>query len=392
VLRILETTRSGTGTLTWVVALVLFTDYLIYGAVMPLMAYAPGSSTGEAHLGLLATAYAAGVLGATPLFGWLGQRNGCRQLMILGVLLSALATILFMVAPNFAVVMIARFGQGVAAAAVWIAGLALIAEYFSGRRVEMMGYALMGSTGGAILGPLLGGWMYELGGYGLPFAVLMVLVGVETVLCVWLLPRGRPAPGSAGNLQDLLLHRAIAVPALAVVLAAAGWGILEPLLPAHLAKIGDASAGLMGTIFAAATIVYGASAPFVSWLTARISARWTIVIGMAGMAVSLPLVSFANSFWPVLIVLCVIGVFFGLLLNPTSAELGDAVERRGMTCYPLVYSIYNIAYAVGMIGTSSVAAAIAAHIGLLFTLLLVSAGMACCLPFIVKGTGGGQEA
>jgi hypothetical protein len=52
------------------------------------------------------------------------------------------------------------------------------------------------------------------------------------------------SPG-AGDVQKspglltILLDRSVAVPALAVALAAAGWGILEPLLPVHLAQLGD---------------------------------------------------------------------------------------------------------------------------------------------------------
>lgn len=256
-------------TLILVVGFALFMDYLIYGAVLPLMAYAPGSAVGEEHLGLLATAYAVGALGATPLFGWLGERRGCRGPMIQGVLLSALATLLFAIAPDFTVLMVARFAQGVAGAAIWIAGLAMVAEHYSGRRVEMMGYALVGSTVGAILGPLLGGWLYEAGGYLVPFVALLALIALEATLCIAVLPGGGGG-GSSKGLLRILLHRSVAVPALAVAIAAAGWGILEPLLPAQLARLGETRAADIGVLFATAAIVYAGAAPFVSWLCERI--------------------------------------------------------------------------------------------------------------------------
>ena len=369
-----------------VVGFALFMDYLVYGAALPLMAYAPGSSTGEENLGLLATVYAIGVLGATPLFGWLGERQGCRGVMIQGVLLCGLSTLMFLLAPNFAVVLLARFVQGASAAALWVAGLALIAERYSGRRVEMMGYALMGSTGGAVLGPVLGGWMYEAGGYALPFLALLVLIVVEAVACLFL-PRDRAAAaGPSPGLRNILLDRSVLMPALAVALAAAGWGILEPLLPARLARVGEGGAATVGTMFTIATIVYGGAAPVVSWITDRIGVPWTIVIGMIGMAISLPLLSAAQGFAFTLIVLCLIGVFFAMLLNPTAAELGDAIERRGLTCYAIVYAVYNIAYAIGMVGTSSVAAAVAARAGFLVTMLLVSICLLVCAPAMLAAT------
>jgi MFS family permease len=372
--------RAHSWALIGIVSFALFMDYLVYGATMPLMAFAPGGTMGEEQLGGLATAYALGTLLATPLFGWLGVRRGCREVMIGGVALAGLATLLFVLAPDFSVLFAARLAQGAAGAALWIAGLALIAERYSGRRVEMMGYALVG------------GWLYDAGGYQLPFIVLLALSVVEAALCLWLLPGKLAAPAAdahdktPGRIVALLLDKSVLVPAVAVALAAAGWGILEPLLPLHLLRGGETGAANIGILFAVATIVYGVAAPCVSWLCGRIGVRAVIVGGMVGMGLSLPLLSLSDNFWFLLIVLCLIGVFFGMLINPTSAELGDAVERRGLTCYPVVYSVYNIAYAVGMMGTSSFAAAIAARIGFFFTLLLVSVALLACAPPMLAAT------
>ena len=64
---------------------------------------------------------------------------------------------------------------------------------------------------------------------------------------------------------------------------------------------------------------------------------------------------------PAAIGLCVVSVCYAFMLNPTSAELGNAVDRRGMTCYAAVYAIYNIAYAVGQMAASSFASAASGH-------------------------------
>ena len=50
--------------------------------------------------------------------------------------------------------------------------------------------------------------------------------------------------------------------------------------------------------------------------------------------------------------LCLVSIAFAFSLNPTSAELGNAVDRRGLSCYAAVYAVYNIAYSIGMIATS----------------------------------------
>lgn len=382
--------RSFAGTRYWVpivvVGYALFMDYLIYGAVLPLMAYTPAHVSGARELGLLSGAYAVGVLGATPFYGWLGDRVGCRQPLIQGVLLSAVATLLFALAPNFPMLIVARLAQGAAAAATWTAGLALVAEHYAGRRVEFMGYALMGSTGGSVLGPLLGGWLFEAGGYVLPFIVLLVLIAIDAAMRILLLPSGNANAAHGPGALAILRDRSVAVPALAVVLAAAGWGILEPLLPSHLSQSGSIGPAEIGLLFTISTIVYGLSAPFVSWVATRYGVRAAATAGTCMMAVFLPTLSLSDSFIPILATLCLVSVGFALLLNPSSAELGNAVERRGLACYSAVYAVYNIAYSVGMIGTSSFAAAFAARAGFLYTLLIVSAALLVCIPLMVAAT------
>ena len=124
--------------------------------------------------------------------------------MIYGVALSAAALALCGFAPNFSLLLLGRLFQGTAAAASWTAGLALIAEHHHEKRVEMVGFALMGSTAGSLLGPVIGGSLYEAGGYTLPFAVTGMLVAVDAGVCVFLLPRHQPRaesryPVSAGR-------------------------------------------------------------------------------------------------------------------------------------------------------------------------------------------------
>jgi len=67
------------------------------------------------------------------------------------------------------------------------------------RRVEMMGYSLVGSTAGSIIGPSLGGLLFEWGGFSLPSAVFPVLVGILLIL------RAAREPLLAGERQAVVL-------------------------------------------------------------------------------------------------------------------------------------------------------------------------------------------
>jgi MFS family permease len=374
--------RAAGSRIVVVVAFALFMDYLIYGLLIPLVPYSPARVTSEAELGLLYTGYSVGVLVATPLCGWLGDRLGYRRLMLWGVFLSAAALAVIGVVPHLHLLFLGRVLQGGAAAASWTAGLALIAEHYPRQRVEMMGLALMGSTVGSLLGPAIGGSLYEVGGYALPFLVTGALVAVDAGLVLLLLPRRHLRPAASGNVWPLLFDRSVVVAATAVGLAAIGWGIIEPLLPPQLVRAG-AAPWAIGFIFTAGSIAYGASAPLVGWVSNRVPIRVLIAAGTAAMAIALPFLGLMRGPIAAGIGLCVVSVCYAFMLNPTSAELGDAVDRRGLGCYAAVYAIYNIAYAVGQMAASSFASAASVHLSFFQVLLCVSAALFVFIPLLL---------
>src|SRR5882724_13063633 len=87
--------KDNEWTVLIIVAYALFMDFFIYGLLVPLAANSPAKATTESQMGMMFGAYATGVLLATPLFGYLGDRLGCRRPMIIGVCLTAIATLLF---------------------------------------------------------------------------------------------------------------------------------------------------------------------------------------------------------------------------------------------------------------------------------------------------------
>jgi DHA1 family solute carrier family 18 vesicular amine transporter 1/2 len=365
-----------------VVTFALFMDYLIYGLIVPLAPYSPAGAMSEDRLALLYSTYALGVLAATPLFGFLGERIGYRRSMIFGVALSGIAIVLFWLAPNLPLLLLARLFQGASAAATWTVGLALIAEHYVQNRIKMMGYALVGSTAGSIVGPVIGGGLQQVGGYSLPLGVTAGMVAADFVLRVFLLPVERLHASSSPDLRALLIDRSVLAPALATALAAFGWGIVEPLLPADLERAGVASTEI-GLIFTIAPIAYGLSAPLVAWASERVAIRWVIAFGVVGMACSLAAISQLSGIVAIGCGLCMLSAAFAFTLNPSSAELGNAVDRRGLACYAAVYAVYNIAYSVGMMATNVLAGAAARWASVPQILLGAGVALLVCIPLLL---------
>jgi len=374
--------RQSKWTLIAVIAFALAVDYLVYGIVIPLTPFSPAGISKEQELTILIGCYGLGTLLTTPIFGYLGDRYGCRRLMIAGAIVLAASTTLLALAPNFGLMIVARLLQGVAAAATWTSGLALVAQHYPHNRVQMMGYALMGSTSGSVIGPALAGGLHAIGGYRLPFYVVLVTLAIELVTCVVFLPADEHGVAPQANVLTLLHDRAVLVPAFAVVLAASAWTIVESLVPNHLASRG-ASPAAVGLTFTLTTLVYGLSAPLVTRIVGRFGIRRTAVGGAIAMAVTIPLVAVSANIFVVAVVTAAINITYAILLNPQSAELGDVVESRGLRCYCAVYSVYNVAYSAGTIAIALLGSALLPLFNLQFVLLCVSGVLLLSVPILL---------
>jgi MFS transporter, DHA1 family, solute carrier family 18 (vesicular amine transporter), member 1/2 len=365
-----------------VIAFSLFLDYFLYGLLFPLVAHSPVGLKGEGHLALLYGVYAISVLLVTPVFGYLGDRIGGRSTMLCGAVLAVCAVSLLGVAPSLSLLLLGKFCQGAASAALWTSGLALIATNYVEKRVEMLGYAFTGGTFGSVIGPIAGGLLHHTGGYRLPFLITGIAFAIAGALIALLVPAGGIQRNEPVDFRALL-NKSLMVPAVAIALAAFSVGIIEPLLPVRLARYGATSIAI-GIIFAVSTLVYGLSAPLVGRVSERIPIQRVIVLGTIAMAATLPFLAFFKGVILVGITLSLVNIAYAFMLNPASAELGNVVDRSGMSCYSAVYAVYNIFYSIGMLATATLASAAARLLNFWGVLLCVSAILLLSLPFLIK--------
>jgi MFS family permease len=226
----------------------------------------------------------------------------------------------------------------------------------------------------------VGGLLYEWSGsYRFPFLAAGVLLILDGGLRFLLLSRSRPRHAERpANLVQLFRDRAVLV----VVLGVGGWGLLEPLLPNHLQRNATASPGAIGVMFTLSVLFYGLCAPVVDRATARWGLRPVMTAGLAAMAGSLPLLALSDNLLLVGAALCLVSVLYAFALNPCFSELAEAVDRRGTGGYAAVYAVYNIAYAVGMVGSNVLAGALARQTSFLASLLFTAGVMLAFLPVV----------
>jgi EmrB/QacA subfamily drug resistance transporter len=120
--------------------------------------------------------------------GALGDRLGRRRMFAYGTAIFTLASMLCGLAPNLAVLVLARAVQGIGGALLVPGSLAIISAYFDEKkRGEAIGTWSSFTTITSALGPVLGGWLVQIGGWrwiffiNLPIAVLTLAITIRFV-------------------------------------------------------------------------------------------------------------------------------------------------------------------------------------------------------------------
>jgi MFS transporter, DHA1 family, solute carrier family 18 (vesicular amine transporter), member 1/2 len=269
--------------------------------------------------------------------------------------------------------------QGVSSAASWVAGLALLARvYPAAERGRAMGTAVAGTALATLLGPPLGGFLYDLGGPRLPFLVAAGIAAADGLARLLLISDANREDGvsEAFALRALFSDRLVVLGGVAVLLTAGAKALIEPVLPLYLSEELGASAFAVGLIFGAATLAYGIFAPVIGALSDRLGRPVLFSLGLVALGISLPLLVAPGNLWVEALAMAAFGIAVGCALAPTTPFLAEAAERRGFTNYGLVYAFFNLAFAAGLTLGPVLAALLADALGLSDG-LLIAGGVVC---------------
>ncbi len=348
--------RAGTSAVA-AVCIAMLVESVLYSVVVPLLpVYADMLGASTTAVGLLFALYAVGLLLATPVLGVLSDRIGRRRPMLVGSFGLTAATITFALADNYPLLVTARFLQGVAAAAVWTAGVALVADVTDSRHLgKTMGIVMACMSVGLIVGPPAGGILEQVGGLRMPFVVVTVaavLSGLAQFLfahdvrgardvagrgSVTARMRGRhrrrPASHRRGSavarVRVLLADPALRSTVIAVFLASCAMSMLEAILPLDLTGRLSAGPAAVGVVFGAAALVHGATSPLVGALADRLPRIQLMTGGLIVAGGFVPILIFPDTLVGVTGMLVGFAVAFGFVFVPALPELAAVVERHG---------------------------------------------------------------
>lgn len=315
--------------------------------LLPRIAGGLGVSLGLAGLMVLVPGFSAAV--SAPLF-FLGSGRFDRRsvILVLGVAV-LVSNVVVAVAPNFAVVLVARMVFGATLGAFWTVvspvGPKLVGSGGGTRAITVIA---AGISGGTVVGLPAGQFLGDLVGWRLTFAIAAAATLLVVVAQAVVLPGIRP-DGRAylGDLVGVVARRAarwgMAAGAVVFIGQFTAWTYITPFLMDHT----QLSGGVISLLY----VIYGCGG-IVGSLVAGSLFKRGVIGSFAGAAVVVAalligLASAGSLPWLVGVLLVLWGLFWGVVNPGTLVWILDAAPRTPEAASAVNVTNLQIALAVG---------------------------------------------
>ncbi len=369
-----------------------FTDIIAYSIgvpVLPDLSRRLGAS--PTTIGFLFASFGVTVLAVSVPMGAISDRVGRRLPLVGGLLTLSASTVLFAFADRLPALFAARLVQGAADAVTWVVGFALIADlYGPEERGRVMGLVMSGTTFGFMIGPTVGGWLYEQGGARQPFLVVAALAALGALGFAWLPLPPRSGVHEAVPLRTVLKVPSVAACAAAVVLVGGTIAMLEPVLALFLAADIGLGPSRIGLVFGAAALVSSALHPAFGRIADRSGGRRLTMAGLVVMAVVMPVLGRIWSFESAAALYLITVVPIAMVVTPSLTYMAEATTKAGVGSFGVAYGLYNVAWAIGLLFGPSVGGFLYEHLGFQQLLLVWAPGVVSMTVLLTWASGRSQ--
>ncbi|HEY9766940.1 MAG TPA: MFS transporter [Coleofasciculaceae cyanobacterium] len=305
-------------------------------AILPIFSINPTLGTIAQALGvssqqitLIVTAFLVPVAVGTPIFGFLGDRFGKKQILIPSLLLFALGGVLCATAQDFRSLIEWRCLQGFGAASLEAMVISALSDLYKGKRVTTAMALNASAIGvGSTIYPALGGGLADIN-WRLPFLLSLLAIPVAVLVLLKLkLPTQAVKLENIDfktyvqNISDSIKHREVmGLLFLVVGLFAVQFGAFYTFTPVLAGTVMNASASAIGIVFSANSISLALVALLVGLFATKLSEVKLIKISLVIFAVSLLLIFNTTQLSLLLIPSMLIGAVEGMAYPSIQALL-----------------------------------------------------------------------
>ena len=328
-----------------------FTDIVAYSIAVPVL---PDLSrrlgASPTMIGLLFGSFGVTMLLVSVPMGAISDRIGRKPPMLGGLAALAASTLLFAYATALPALFTARLVQGAADAITWVVGFALVADlYAPDERGRVTGIILGGTSIAYMVGPSIGGWLYEMGGIRMPFLAVTAMTALTTLGFLWLRVPAHRATREPVPIGLLVRHPQVITCAVVVLLASATMTMFEPVFVLFLEETLRMGPARIGTVFAAAALGNTIFHPLIGRAADKWGARRLTGIGLLACAAVMPLVAQTWSFTSAVVFCVMQAATFALVATPSLTFMADATSKAGVSSFGAAYGLYNTIWAVGLL-------------------------------------------
>lgn len=141
----------------WVLMAIVFVDMVGFLVVLPLLPfYAENMGASATTVGALISVFAFAQLTTSPFWGKLSDHSGRRPMILLGLLTSAAAYLLFGLATTVWVLLVSRVVQGIGAGINGVVQAYVSDAAPPGQRTQAIGWVTVATSAGVMVGPAVG--------------------------------------------------------------------------------------------------------------------------------------------------------------------------------------------------------------------------------------------
>lgn len=324
-----------------------FVDMLGLIIVYPLLPfYASRMGASAMMVGALVAAFSVAQLISAPAWGWMSDRYGRRPAILFGLLVSAVAYVIFAFAGSLWLLFVSRLIQGVGGGTIGVVQ-AYVADISAEKdRAKALGWLSAVTSLGAVIGPAIGSLLVKFGGHiapGLGSAALCLLVSVfawaylaESRTQTQEFEARHALPQGSSALKDVVLHPNLPASRLIWIYAIAigafyGTTPLLPLVLADRLGVTDQNVGYFIMYLGGMGVIVRTSVlgRMIEWIGEARLAR----LGLLLLALGLAAVSTIRSYPTMLIPLTLMPMGTAFVFPCITAMLSRVVSRKQRGLY-----------------------------------------------------------
>ncbi len=299
---------------------------------------------GAFELGLIASSFGISFTIFSPIFGNLADKWGKRKMILTGMLGFTVSNLLLILADSITMLVVARFIEGAFSSAVFPASVSIVSDIAGDKnRAKYIGYLTAGNSVGLIIGPVLGGYLYNFGLY-MPFYVSFLFSAFTFIFFMFKLPRSNSIVSEIiaddrvkMSYKEILrilpkpIHVFIIFGVIDLI-AAITWMLVEPGISFHIYNVlllQPADFGLFVSVYGVSVLL---SQILFSGISDRMSSRIPVIaFGLSLNTIFFYLLLITTDITYLLISATIAGIGLGLLAPAMKALLTEVSDQRYTT-------------------------------------------------------------